>query len=83
MGAKMPPWVDLRTDPGRENQLKAGILRATNIPVRAKRGEAFDNVDIVELDRISLLVWLRSRGGDNPWAENLVLILLGHVSPNI
>ena len=36
------------------------------------------NACISELDRASLLAWLRSRGGDNPWAEDVVGILLGH-----
>jgi hypothetical protein len=34
--------------------------------------------DIAHLDRESLFEWLRSRGGDNIWAENTVAILLGH-----
>lgn len=34
--------------------------------------------DIMELDRKSLLTWLRSRGGDNVWAENVVGMLMGH-----
>ncbi len=34
--------------------------------------------DIVCLSAESLLAWLRSRGGDNPFAENVVGMLLGY-----
>lgn len=51
---------------------------ATGIYVRAMRGGKWDSVDIGELDRASLLAWLRSRGGDNKWAENTVGLLLDH-----
>ena len=34
--------------------------------------------NVAELTAESLLVWLKSRGGDNPWAEDCVGILLGH-----
>jgi len=34
--------------------------------------------DIAQLTKGSLLSWLKSRGGDNPWAEDVVGILLGH-----
>ena len=46
--------------------------------MRAKFGEKFGNFDIGELDCDSLMRWLRSRGGYNEWAENVVAILLGH-----
>jgi hypothetical protein len=51
----------------------------TGIYVRAKNmfGK-WDNIDIAHLKRDSLLDWLRSRGGDNLWAENTVLLLLAH-----
>ena len=51
---------------------------ATGLYVRAKRGDRWVSVDICELDGPSLLAWLRSRGGDNPWAEDVVGIILGH-----
>jgi len=62
-----------RTDPERQH-----LHEATGIYVRAKVGERWGNADIAELDADSLYRWLRSRGGDNPWAESTVLALLGH-----
>jgi hypothetical protein len=50
----------------------------TGIFVRVEHNGTFASVDIAHLDRDSLMAWLRSRGGDNPWAENTVAILLGH-----
>jgi hypothetical protein len=51
----------------------------TGIYVRAKTaGGRWINADIADLDRDSLLTFLRSRGGDNAWAEDVVGILLGH-----
>jgi hypothetical protein len=50
----------------------------TGILVRARMSDdTWGNADIAELDRISLMRWLRSRGGTNLWAENTVLQLLG------
>ena len=51
---------------------------STGIFVRAKYGEHWDSYDIVHLTKESLLSWLKSRGGDNPYAENVVGVLLGH-----
>ena len=52
---------------------------STGIYVRAKSPEGrWGTFDIVQLDAPSLLAWLRSRGGDNPWAEDVVGLLLGH-----
>lgn len=34
--------------------------------------------DIVHLTQDSLQAWLRSRGGENEWAESVVYVLLGH-----
>jgi hypothetical protein len=51
----------------------------TGIYIRATAPDGgFGTYDIAELDRASLRDWLRSRGGDNLWAENTVFILLGH-----
>ena len=36
------------------------------------------SADIAELDTDSLLRFLRSKGGENEWAEGVVLALLGH-----
>ncbi len=52
--------------------------RMTGVYVRALRGGIPASVDIAELDAPSLLRWLRSRGGENSWAENIVGLLLGH-----
>lgn len=43
--------------------------------------QQFEAIDIAFLDRQSLLDWLQSRGGNNPWAENTVLLMLGHDLP--
>lgn len=53
-------------------------LWQTGIFVRAKVGEKFESVDIAVLKKESLLAWLRSRGGSNPWAEYTVAMMLGH-----
>lgn len=69
--------MDLTTDPKRKIAHDMDPY-ATGIYVRAKSGEKFESVDIGELDKRSLLEWLRSRGGENRWAEDTVGILLGH-----
>ena len=52
---------------------------ACNIFVRAKAPDgSYVSVDIAHLKKDSLLKWLRSRGGENKWAENVVGILLGY-----
>jgi len=38
----------------------------------------WNSVDIAQLDKQSLHAFLRSRGGENLWAENIVGILLGY-----
>lgn len=63
----------LKTDPSRSN-----MKDATGIYVRAQSEGIWASVDIAELDTASLNIWLTSRGGSNPWAENVVLLLLGH-----
>jgi hypothetical protein len=67
---------DLRIDPKRastEEGLRTGIF------VRAKdQSGKYQTVDIALLDGLSLLAWLRSRGGRNFWAENTLGRLLGH-----
>ena len=64
---------NLHIDPARKGQ-----FGETGIFVRALDGTAWVSADIADLDRESLIEWLRSRGGDNPWAEGVVAILLGH-----
>jgi hypothetical protein len=67
---------DLHIDPKRassEEGLRTGIF------VRAKdQSGKYQTVDIALLDGVSLLAWLRSRGGQNFWAENTLGRLLGH-----
>jgi len=65
--------MELKADPKRQNIGETGIF------VRAKNtDDKWAAVDIVSLDKESLLMWLRSRGGKNEWAENTVGVLLGH-----
>lgn len=64
--------MNLKVDPERKQEFETGIF------VRAQDDGAWVNTDISTLDKPSLLEWLRSRGGDNKWAENTVGILLGH-----
>jgi hypothetical protein len=66
--------MELTADPERGH-----LHESTGIYVRAKSDDGkWMNADIAELDKPSLLHWLKSRGGDNPWAEDVVGILLGH-----
>lgn len=60
-------------DPQREED-----IYGTGIYVRAKREGEWVNADIAHLDKDSLTAFLRSRGGENEWAESVVYILLGH-----
>lgn len=51
----------------------------TGIYIRGQYPDGkWESEDISLLDAESLLEWLRSRGGDNPYAEDVVGILLGH-----
>lgn len=79
----------MKIDPERRRELEeaqmmaAGTVdyfrfRPSGIPIRAELDGAWGSFDAAELDRDSLLEWLRSRGGENAWAESVVLILLGH-----
>ncbi len=66
----------LRIDPKR---LQEFPNTETGIYVRAQGpDDKWLSADIVHLDKASLNAWLRSRGGENPWAEDVVGILLGH-----
>jgi hypothetical protein len=66
--------MELRADRQRcHDFVGAGILvRAINV------NGLWDNIDIAHLDAESLLTWLRSRGGANDYAEQVVFLLLGH-----
>ena len=67
---------DLKVDPQRLAALNSD--GGTGIWIRAEHDGRWDNHDIAALDADSLLAWLKSRGGDNPIAENMVGHLLGH-----
>ncbi len=64
--------MELIVDPTRKH------FDIVGIPIRAKFDGNWGTYDINHLDRASLMIWLRSRGGQNDWAENTVAILLGH-----
>lgn len=66
--------MKLTVDPNRKDMGEP----FTGIYVRALNGDKWESVDLAQLDRDSLLIFLRSRGGENPWAEDVVGILLGH-----
>ncbi len=67
--------MGLKVDSRREGDVR----HATGICVRAQNPDgSWASADIYELTKGSLLEWLRSRGGENPLAENVVGVLLGH-----
>lgn len=64
-----------RVDPKRPTE----VFGETGIFVRAQDADGhWVNADISTLDCVSLDAWLRSRGGENEWAEGVVRVLLGH-----
>lgn len=66
--------MNLKVDPNRiENSYTTGI------PIRAEHDGEYVTADIGNLDKESLFNWLRSRDGKNLLAENVVLVLLGHL----
>ena len=67
------PRPDLRVDPARRD-----LHEATGIYIRALDGTRWVSADIAELDADSLRAFLTSRGDSNPWAESVVLAMLGH-----
>ena len=60
--------------------INENLREATGIYVRAKCDGRWGSFDIATLEKESLHKWLRSRGGENPWAEDVVGVLLGHGS---
>ena len=68
--------IEYKVDGGRARS--DDLYPESGIYVRAKLGDKWGSYDIAHLERESLVAWLKSRGGDNPWAENCVLLLLGH-----
>ena len=70
--------MELKVCPDRAS-VNRDMHGTTGIYVRAKGTDGkWGSYDIAELDQPSLHSWLRSRGGENPWAENCVMLLLGH-----
>lgn len=69
--------MEAKINPERYNDKKT--WGSTGIFVRAQHETGkWESVDIVLLTKDSLLEWLKSRGGSNPYAEDVVGILLGH-----
>lgn len=66
--------LTLTIDLDRDNYGGTGLFIRAIDP----RTDKYSTYDIAALDARSLLAWLRSRGGDNPWAEDVVGLLLGH-----
>jgi len=71
---------DLIVDEKRNAIVNSGVV-GTGVYIRAKVKREWQSVDIYSLDAPSLLEWLRSRGGENVWAENTVGSLLAHKEP--
>ena len=68
--------TDLRVDSDR-GSINRDLHGATGIFVRAVGLDGkYGSFDIAQLDRPSLLRWVKEH--DRLWLENLVLILLGH-----
>ena len=68
-------WQMVRDNPDIRHGYETGICVRAKLP-----NGKIDSVDIAYLDKDSLKRWLRSKGGNNELAENVVLILLGHQS---
>ena len=71
--------TELIIDPYRFASIEQGDMSVVGIPVRARHDDyKWSTVDIMALTKESLLGWLKSRGGDNPWAEDVVGIIMNH-----
>jgi hypothetical protein len=68
----------LIVDGHRLDAMDRGDLEPTGIYVRALYGDRWGSYDATTLTKESLTVWLRSRGGVNQWAEDVIYILLKH-----
>lgn len=64
--------MDLQVDESRMGLPECGIF------VRAQHHGKWGSHDIAHLSVESLNDWLRSRGGENEWAESVVRVLLGY-----
>lgn len=76
----MPDTVEYLVDLDRLHRYERLQLPGTGLYIRAKAPDPHgrDAYDLVTLELDSLRRWLLSRGGDNPWAERVVAILLRH-----
>ncbi len=72
--------VEFKVDPERLKLHDPEREEGTGIWIRATLDGKWGSYDINALDKPSLLAWLKSRDGDNPWAEDVVGHLLGHGS---
>jgi len=71
--------MHLKVDKERFQLMQNREISPTSIHVRALNDTgSWATHDIAVLQKKSLAVWLRSRGGNNPWAESVVAVLLGH-----
>lgn len=74
--------TDLVCDPTRHasnaSWASDGSCGVTRIFVRAKLGHEFGTHDLACLDLPSLRAWMRSRGGENQWAEDALALVLSH-----
>jgi len=69
---------NLRIDPERVKRI-GSFKNITGIFIRAQdENNKWDAVDIYYLDLPSLDIFLKSKGGNNEWAENTVKIILDH-----
>jgi hypothetical protein len=68
---------DLHIDPQRADMAENFPRTGTFVRAKDQSGK-HQSVDIALLNKASLLALLRSRGGRNEWAENMVGLLLGH-----
>lgn len=66
--------MDLKVDPARMQEWDG----VSGIQVRGTLNGQAGTVDVAVLDKASLRLWLRSRGGNNPFAEDAMAMALGH-----
>jgi len=65
--------VELKVDPDRMK-----FKELTGIFVRAKNGDSWGSYDCAVLDKPSFLSWIRSRGGSNAFAEDILGLVMGY-----
>lgn len=65
-------------DPARLDQFSTRLVVQATRKVGKGTATYQEAVDIGALEEASLFTWLREGGGDNPRAENVVGVILGH-----